>query len=112
MLGIVAEAEILDAADLVVGGSPDDCALVIEHLPEFAKAGPIGGAFDDQPVFFLSHFAIGRDRPLALAHALLDVLPQHAVELGRLRRAAKRGEDRADVVDGAEVAVYRRGPVL
>ena len=107
MLGIVAEAEIVDAADLGVGGSHDDCALVIEHLPELAKAGPVGGAFDDQPVFFLSHFAIGRDRALALTHTLLDLLPQHAVELRCLRRAAERGEDRADVVDGAEVAVDR-----
>ena len=112
MVGIVAEAEIVDATDLRVGGSHDDCALVIEHLPEFAKARPVGRTFDDQAVFLVSHFAVGRDRSLALAYALLDLLPQHAIELGRLRRAAERGEDRADVVDGAEVAVDRRRPVF
>ena len=112
MVGIVAEAEVVDAADLRVGRRDDDRALVVEHLPEFAEAGPVGRAFDDQPVFLLAHLALGRDRALALAHALLDLLPQHAVELGRLRHAAERGEDRADVVDGAEIAVDRRRPVL
>src|SRR5665811_2481467 len=60
---IVAEAEIVDAADLGVARGDDDRAFVVEHFPELAEAGVIGGSLDDQPVFLLAHVAIGRDRP-------------------------------------------------
>ena len=112
MLGVVAEAEVVQAADLGVGRRHHHRALVVEHLPELAEARPVGRAFDDQPVFLLAHLALGRDRALAQAHALLDLLAQHAVVRGGLGRAAEGGEDRADVVHRAEVAVDRRGPVL
>src|SRR5664280_1041352 len=112
MLRVVAEAEVVQATDLRVGRGHDYRPLVVEHLPELAKVGPVGRPLDDQAVLLFSHLTFGRDRTLAFAYTLLDLLAQHAVELGRLGRAAKGGEDRSDVVHGAEVAVDRRRPVL
>ncbi len=112
MLGVVAEAEVVEAAHLGVGGGDHHRAFLVEHLPEVAEAGPVGRALDDEPVFLFAHLALGRDRALAQTHALVDLAAQHAVVLGGLRRAAEGGEDRPDVVHRAEVAVDRARPVL
>src|SRR6185295_333616 len=99
MIGVVAEAEIVDAAYLGVGAGDDDGAFVVEHLPEVAEAGPIGRAFDDEAILLFLHIAFGRDRALAIGDALLDLAAQQAIIFGGFGRAAERGEDRAHVID-------------
>ena len=54
------------------------------------------------------HVAVGRDRALAGGEALLDLGAQELVVVDRVVGAAERAEDRADVVDAAEIGVDRR----
>ena len=112
LVGIVAEAEIVDAADLGVARRDDDGALVIEHLPELAKARVVRRSFDDEPIFLLAHVAVGRDRPLALGEAIVHLLAQELVIFDGVIGAAEGAEDRADVIDAAEIGVDRRRLVL
>src|SRR5690606_16684890 len=56
--------------------------------------------------------ALGRDGPLAAFHPFQHFVLQDRVIPGRLRHAAERGEDGADVVHRAEVAVDRAWPLL
>ena len=111
-LGVVAEAAVVEPADLGVARRHHHRALVGEHLPELAEARPVGRPFHHQPVALRPQLAVGRDRAAALRQPLFDLRAQGPVVLDALRRAAEGGEHRPDVVDAAEVGIDRRGHVL
>src|SRR6266496_827613 len=79
LVGIVTEAEIVDAADLAVARGDDHGAFIVEHLPELAEVGVIRRALDHEPIFLLAHVAVGRHRALALGDAIVDLVPEKAV---------------------------------
>ncbi len=108
----MAEAEVVDAADLGVARGDDDRAFVVEHLPELAEAGVVRRPFDDQAVFLLAHVAVGRDRAQAVGEALFHLGAQELVVVDGVIGAAEGAEDRPDVVDAAEIGVDRRRLVL
>ena len=107
------ETEIVSAANLGVARRHNHRALLVEHFPELAEVGVVGRAFGDEAVFLLSPSA-RRASPAPGRHgdALIDLFAQEAVVIDRIIGAAKGAEDRADIVDAAEIGIDRRRLVL
>ena len=106
------ETEVIDSTDLGIGAGDNHCAIIVEHLPEFAEVGVIGRSFDHQAVFFLTHVTLGRNRAESRIDTGLYLHPQQPVVFSGVLRAAEGGKDWPDIIYSTEIGIDGRGFVF